>query len=102
MSLFGLQKRVAGVEMVHSNQATFMDSAALFYTTGEEVQVGDRVQYCAKFATVVFVSDGENCEYSTGYGYYAGSDRGLMVCDDDGSLNTVGETDEQLVFVGRA
>jgi hypothetical protein len=51
---------------------------------------------------VVFVSDGENCEYSTGYGDYAGSDRGLMVCDDDGSLNTVGETDEQLVFVGRA
>lgn len=78
-----------------------MDSAPLLYMSGEEVHAGDRVQYCAKFATVVFVSDGETCEYSTGYEDYAGADRGLMICDDDGELNTLGEPDEQLVFVGR-
>jgi hypothetical protein len=78
-----------------------MDSAPLLYTTGEEVHAGDRVQYRAVFGTVVYVSDGETCEYATGYEDYSGADRGLMVCDDDGVLNTVGEQDEQLVFVGR-
>jgi hypothetical protein len=78
-----------------------MDSAPLLYTTGEEVRAGDRVQYCAKFATVVFVSDGENYECSTGYEDYAGADRGIMICDDDGELNKLSEPDEQLVFVGR-
>ena len=86
---------------MQSNQATYMDAAPLLYATGEEVHAGDRVQYRANFATVVFVSDGENCEYSQGYEDYAGSDRGLMVCDDDGTLDTLGEPDEQLVFVGR-
>jgi hypothetical protein len=86
---------------VLSNQVTHMDTAPLLYTTGEEVHAGDRVQYRASFATVVFVSDGENCEYSRGYEDYAGSDRGLMVCDDDGTLDKLGEPDEQLVFVGR-
>ena len=78
-----------------------MDAAPLLYTTGEEVHLGDRVQYCANFATVVFISDGENYEYANGYEDYVGSDRGLMICDDDGTLNTLGETDAQLVFVGR-
>ena len=79
-----------------------MDATPLLYTTGEEVHAGDRVQYRANYATVVFVSDGENYEYSNGYEDYAGSDRGVMVCDDDGTLNTLGDADDQLVFVGRA
>ncbi|HVM49868.1 MAG TPA: hypothetical protein VMU04_17700 [Candidatus Acidoferrum sp.] len=78
-----------------------MDAAPLLYTTGEEVHAGDRVQYRANFATVVFVSDGETCEYSSGYEDYVGSDRGLIVCDDDGSLTTVGDADEELVLMGR-
>ena len=78
-----------------------MESAPLLYTTGEEVHAGDRVQYRACYATVVFVSDGENEEYSTGYEDYGGAARGLVICDDDGELNTLGEPDEQLVFVGR-
>ncbi len=78
-----------------------MDSAPLLYTTGEEVHAGDRVQYRASFATVVFVSDGENYEYSTGYEDHSGADRGLILCDDDGEESTLGEPDEQLVFVGR-
>ena len=87
--------------MVQSNQATFMEAGPLLYATGEEVHAGDRVQYGATYATVVFVSDGETYEYSTGYEDYSGSDRGLMICDDDGTLSTLGEPDEQLVFVGR-
>jgi hypothetical protein len=78
-----------------------MDATPLLYTTGEEVHAGDRVQYCASFATVVFVSDGENYEYSSGYEDRVGSDRGLIVCDDDGTLNSLGEPGEQLVFMGR-
>jgi hypothetical protein len=77
-----------------------MDTAPLLYTTGEEVHAGDRVQYRANYGTVVFVSDGENYEYSNGYEDYVGSDRGAMVCDDDGTLTNVGEADEQLVFLG--
>jgi hypothetical protein len=78
-----------------------MEAGPLLYTTGEEVHAGDRVQYCAGFATVVFVSDGESYEYSNGYEDHVGADRGLIICDDDGTLNTLGEPDEQLVFVGR-
>jgi hypothetical protein len=78
-----------------------MDTALLLYTSGEEVQVGDRVQYLANYATVVFVSDGENSDYLSGYEDYSGSDRGLIICDDDGDLTTLGEPDEQLFFVGR-
>ena len=78
-----------------------MDSTPLLYSSGEEVQLGDRVQYCANFATVVFVSDGEACEYAPGYEDYAGADRSLIVCDDDGTLTTLGEPDDRLLFVGR-
>jgi hypothetical protein len=78
-----------------------MDAAPLLYTTGEEVHAGDRVQYCSNYARVVFVSDGENCEYSTGYEDYVGADRCVMICDDDGTLNTLGDPDEQLLFLGR-
>ncbi len=78
-----------------------MDATPLLYTTGEEIHIGDRVQYCANYATVVFITDGENSEYANGYEDYIGSERGVMVCDDDGTLNSLGEPNEQLVFMGR-
>ena len=71
------------------------------YTTGEGVQVGDRVQYGGIFATVVVVSDGDTYQVAPGYEDYAGVERGLMICDDDGTLTTLNETDERLVFVER-
>ncbi|MEI7941161.1 MAG: hypothetical protein WCK27_31180, partial [Verrucomicrobiota bacterium] len=32
---------------------------------------------------------------------YAGAERGLMSCDDDGALTTTNETEERLVFAER-
>ena len=78
-----------------------MDAELLHYTTGEEIQIGDRVQYGGTFATVVVLSDGENYQLASGYETYAGAERGVMICDDDGSLSTLSETDEQLVFFER-
>ncbi len=78
-----------------------MDEELLRYSSGEDVQIGDRVQYGGAFATVVVVSDGENYQTAPGYEDYAGADRGLLVCDDDGTLNTLNDTDEQLIFVER-
>ena len=78
-----------------------MDAELLQYTTGEGVQVGDRVQYGGIFATVVVVSDGETYQVASGYEDYAGVERGLMICDDDGSLTTLNETDERLTFEER-
>jgi hypothetical protein len=78
-----------------------MDAELLHYTSGEEVQLGDRVQYRGTFATVVVVSDGENYQLASGYEDYAGAERGLIVCDDDGTLSTLNDTDEGLIFVER-
>ena len=78
-----------------------MDAELLHYTTGEEVQLGDRVQYGGMFATVVVVSDGETYQTASGYEDYAGVERGVVVCDDDGTLNNINDTDERLVFVDR-
>jgi hypothetical protein len=78
-----------------------MDAELLHYTTGEEVQLGDRVQHAGTFATVVVVSDGETYQTAVGYEDYAGIERGLTICDDDGVLTTVDDTDERLVFVER-
>jgi len=78
-----------------------MESASLLYTTGEEVHARDRVQYRGTFATVVAVSDGENYELATGYEDHAGAGRGVIICDDDGGLTTLGDYDEQLLFVER-
>ena len=60
-----------------------------------------RVQHDGLYATVVFVSDGENEEFSPGYGNYAGVERGIVLCDDDGNLNTIGDPDERLQFIDR-
>ena len=78
-----------------------MDAELLHYTSGEEIQIGDRVQYGGAFATVVVVSDGETYQLAPGYEDHAGAERGVMICDDDGTLNSTDETDERLVFVGR-
>ena len=78
-----------------------MDAELLYYTSGEDVQLGDRVQYRGTFATVVVVSDGENYQLASGYEDYSGAERGLIVCDDDGTLNTLNDTDERLIFVER-
>ena len=78
-----------------------MESDALHYITGEDVHAGDRVQHRGTFATVVFVSTGGSEEFAPGYEDYVGSDRGIMVCDDDGATTFVGEPDEMLSFVDR-
>ena len=78
-----------------------MDEQPLQYTTGEEVQLGDRVQHAGTFATVVVVSDGETYQTAPGYEDYAGIERGVMICDDDGGLLSVDDTNERLVFVER-
>jgi hypothetical protein len=78
-----------------------MNSEPLLYSTGEDVHAGDRVQYEGTFATVVFVSDGEAEEFSTGYDDYTGSGRGLVIRDDDGVTSVIGEPDERLSFVDR-
>jgi len=78
-----------------------MDAETLYYTSGEEIQVGDRVQYAGTYANVVVVSDGETCQTAIGYEDYAGVERGVTVSDDDGTLTTVDGMDEQLVFIER-
>ena len=69
--------------------------------TGEEVQVGDRVCFNGSYGTVVFVSDGEVEQISPGYEDYTGSSRGVIVCDDDGEITSVGDPDERLSLVER-
>lgn len=71
------------------------------YISGEEVHAGDRVQYCGNYATVVFVSDGSAEEFAPGYEDYTGTERGVMVCDDDGATQFVGEPNEMLCFLDR-
>ena len=78
-----------------------MDSEHLAYLTGEEVHAGDRVQYKGAYATVVYVSDGEHEEFSPGYEDHSGSERGIMICDDDGATNFIGYPDEMLSFLDR-
>jgi hypothetical protein len=79
-----------------------METEPLHYLTGEEVHAADRVQYRGEYATVVFVSDGEREEFAPGYEEHTGSARGVIICDDDGAITTVGEPDEQLTFVDRS
>ena len=78
-----------------------MDAEVLHYTSGEEVQLGDRVQYDGAFATVVVVSDGESYQLAPGYEDNAGAERGLIICDDDGTPTTLGDEDARLIFVDR-
>lgn len=79
-----------------------MDTPYLYYSSGEEVHAGDRVQHKGSYATVVFVSTGDSEEFSPGYEDYTGSDRGVLLCDDDGGTTFVGEPNEMLEFIDRA
>jgi hypothetical protein len=78
-----------------------MSTELLQYISGEGIHAGDRVQYNGIYGTVVFVSDGTNEEYSPGYEDYIGTDRGIMICDDDGGSTFIGEPDEMLCFIDR-
>jgi hypothetical protein len=78
-----------------------MNTPLLQYITGEEVHAGDRVQYRDAFGTVVFISDGETEEYSPGYEDNVGRGRGIMIVDDDGASNFIGDPDETLSLIGR-
>ncbi len=71
------------------------------YLTGGEVHAGDRVRYKDTAATVVFVTDGEEGEYSPGYADYHGHEAGIMLCDDDGATTFLVEPNEELEFVHR-
>ena len=70
------------------------------YASGEEVHLGDRVRYRDTLGRVVFVSDGTQCQCANGYEDYRGYDAGILVCDDDGGTDFVGEGDSQLELVG--
>ncbi len=78
-----------------------MEADQLHYTSGEEVQLGDRVHFDGKLATVVAVSDGDNYQLAIGYEDHAGLERGLIVCDDDGTISSVDDTDSRLIFLDR-
>jgi hypothetical protein len=78
-----------------------MNSELLHYTTGEEIHAGDRVQHNGNYATVVFVSTGETEEFAPGYEDHTGSERGVMICDDDGAVTSLGEPNELLAFIDR-
>jgi hypothetical protein len=74
----------------------------LTYSSGEDIRLGDRVSYSGDYGTVVFISDGDECEAAPGYEDYSGSEPGLMLCDDDGGTTFLGEPGERLEFVSRA
>ncbi len=76
-------------------------NSELHYVSGEEVHAGDRVQHKGEYATVVFVSDGESEEFSPGFEDHTGSERGVMIADDDGAVTYIGEPDEMLTFLDR-
>jgi hypothetical protein len=79
----------------------FMNVDLLHYLTGEEVHAGDRVQYNGTYGRVVFVSDGTTEEYSSGYEDYLGTDRGILICDDDGGSTFISEPGAELSFIDR-
>jgi hypothetical protein len=66
------------------------------YFTGGAVQLGDRVSFRGQYATVVFISNGEQEECMSGYEDYRGYDAGVVICDDDGETTFVREGDEAL------
>jgi hypothetical protein len=78
-----------------------MEPALFHYLSGEEVHVGDRVQYRGEYARIVVVSDGDQGEFAPGYEDHSGGERGLMICDDDGNVTFIGEPDGFLEFVER-
>ncbi len=82
-----------------SNNRTLMKSAMQHYFNGDTVHVRDRVRFKGVAATVVFVTDGEEGEFSPGYEDYYGHEAGLMICDDDGDLTFLHEPAEDLELI---
>ena len=78
-----------------------MDAELLHYSSGEDVQLGDRVQFNGAYATVVAISDGENYQLAPGYEDYAGAQRSVIVCDDDGEVSSLDDSDTRLIFMDR-
>jgi hypothetical protein len=78
-----------------------MNAELLLYLTGEEVHAGDRVQYDGTYSTVVYVNHGESEELVPGYDDRRGSERGIILSDDDGNLTTIGDPDSRLDFIER-
>ncbi len=78
---------------------TLMNVNLPHYLTGEEVHAGDRVRYKGTAASVVFVSDGEEGEFSSGFEEYSGHDAGIMIRDDDEQLTFLTEPSEDLELV---
>jgi len=76
-------------------------ASGIFYITGEEVHAGDRVQFGDTYATVAFAGDGTDQEFAPGYADYSGSERGILLCDDDGEVQSIGEPDDRLSFIDR-
>jgi hypothetical protein len=77
-------------------------ASGLYYLTGDEIHAGDRVQHGDTFATVVFAGDGTDEELAPGYEDLTGSDRGVIICDDDGDVVSIGEPDDRLSLIDRA
>ena len=46
-------------------------------------------------------AEGATCRADSPRKHTGGTDRGLVICDDEGELDTPGEPDEQLVFIRR-
>lgn len=72
------------------------------YLTGQKVHAGDRVRYRGETATVVFVGDGENGEFTGGYEDSLGHEAGIVLRDDQGELNSLTEPGEDLELLHRA
>src|SRR5258706_5870176 len=85
----------------NSQPIRVMETALLYYLSGEEVHAGDRVQLSGTFGRIVFVSDGDNNEISPGYEDYSGAERGVVLCDDDGALTFLSDLDGRLEFLDR-
>ncbi len=78
-----------------------MEPTGMYYATGEEVHAGDRVQYRGAYGTIVFVSNGDTEEIAPGYEDYTGAERGVVICDDDGAVSSLGDPDGELGFIDR-
>lgn len=76
-----------------------MKPCLLHYLGGGEVRVGDRVRYKGVAGRVVFVSDGEDGEFSPGFSDYRGYEAGLMIFGDDGEMMFVIEPNEFLELI---
>jgi hypothetical protein len=51
--------------------------------------------------TGVIVRSGESYQLAPGYEDHAGAERGVVICDDDGTVTTLGDEDPRLIFVDR-